>query len=87
MQSFLNMCQWEPSEGIKRCNSSLRLKNYYESCANKHNDQLFRIMLNMYPNSHEDFIESYELFETQIIKLPVATPDKIKDEFLKYAVR
>ena len=56
------------------------MQNYYESCTNKCNNKLFRLMSNVYPDSHKDFMKSHELFETELVKLPIATSNKIKDK-------
>ena len=67
-------------EGIDRCNSSARKKSYFKNCANLFNYLLHEPRWFAYKDLCNDFNVSYELKETEEVKLPAATPDKIKDK-------
>lgn len=55
-------------------------KTFFEICANKCNDPLFKPVSLVFDELHDDFLQSHELHDNGDFKVPFATSDKIKDQ-------
>ena len=66
-------------EGIDGQNSVSKRKNCYELAVNKHNNLSCKPESKAYPDLHDHSIYPLKLHAYDNVKLPLATPDKIKD--------
>ena len=80
LQSFLDMYKQESREGIDSRNVSTRKKNCFENYTNLQDNPSYKSKSIMYLDLYDDFIVSHNLFESDEVKLLIATPDKIKDK-------
>ena len=82
LEACKNIHKWADREGTDGRNSIARRQTFFELCSNKFNDPQYKPYSLMYPDLHDDFIDSIPLFDTEEVKMPLVTPGKIKDQLV-----